>query len=86
MQKVINVLAVVSFVGSASLIGGAGYLLMNKEALIEGVKEQVTKAAVDGVAGALPEMLDAAMPELPEVTGGDIPGVPSTTGPNINLP
>ena len=84
MQKVINVLAVLSFLGSASLIGGAGYLLMNKEALIEGVKEQVTKAAVDGVAGALPGMLDAAMPELPKVTGGDIPGVPSDeTGPAI---
>ena len=83
MQKVINVLAVLSFLGSASLIGGAGYLLLNKDALIDNVKKQVTDAAVEGVAGALPGMLDAAMPELPEVTGGDIPGAPSTTGPAI---
>ena len=84
MQKVINVLAVLSFLGSASLIGGAGYLLLNKDALIDNVKKQVTDAAVEGVAGALPGMLDAAMPELPEVTGGDIPGVPAgETGPSI---
>jgi len=77
MQKVINVLAVVSFVGSASLIGGAGYLLLNREALIEGVKEQVTKHATEAITGALPGMLDNAMPELPSATGGAIPGVPN---------
>jgi hypothetical protein len=74
MQKIFNALALLSFLGSASLIGGAGYVLMNKEAFIESVKEQVTNAAVEGVAGALPGMLDAAMPELPDVTGGAIPG------------
>ena len=77
MQKVINVLAVVSFVGSASLIGGAGYLLLNREALIEGVKEQVTKHATEAITNALPGMLDNAMPELPGATGGAIPGVPN---------
>ena len=77
MQKVINVLAVVSFVGSASLIGGAGYLLLNREALIEGVKEQVTKHATEAITNALPGMLDNAMPELPSATGGAIPGVPN---------
>ena len=77
MQKVINVLAVVSFVGSVSLIGGAGYLLLNREALIEGVKEQVTKHATEAITNALPGMLDNAMPELPSATGGAIPGVPN---------
>ena len=75
MQKVINVLAVLSFLGSASLIGGAGYLLLNKEALIDSVKKQVTDAAVEGVAGALPGLLDASMPELPTATGPAIPGL-----------
>jgi len=76
MQKVINVLAVVSFVGSASLIGGAGYLLLNREALIESVKEQVTKHATEAITNALPGMLDNAVPEVPSATGGAIPGVP----------
>jgi len=77
MQKVINALAILSFVGSASLIGGAGYLLLNKEALIEGVKEQVTKHATEAITNALPGMLDNAVPELPSTTGGAIPGVPA---------
>jgi hypothetical protein len=83
MQKVINALAILSFVGSASLIGGAGYLLLNREALIENVKEQVTKHATEAITNALPGMLDSAMPELPDATGGAIPAVPSTTGPAV---
>jgi len=83
MQKVINALAILSFVGSASLIGGAGYLLLNREAFIENVKEQVTKHATEAITNALPGMLDSAMPELPDATGGAIPAVPSTTGPAV---
>ena len=73
MQKVINVLAVLSFLGTASIIGGGAYVYLNKDALIENVKEKVTTAATEAIAGALPGMLDAAMPELPDVTGGAVP-------------
>ena len=41
--------------------------------MVESAKEKITKAATEAIAGALPGMLDAAMPELPEVTGGAIP-------------
>ena len=73
MQKVINVLAVLSFVGTAGIIGGGTYIFLQKDAIIEGVKERVTKAAIEGVSGALPGMLDAAMPELPNTTGPAVP-------------
>ena len=73
MQKVINVLAVLSFLGTASIVGGGAYVYLNKDALIENVKEKVTTAATEAIAGALPGMLDAAMPELPGVTGGAVP-------------
>ena len=73
MQKVINVLALSSFVVSAAVVGGSAYVYLNKDALIENVKEKVTTAATEAIAGALPGMLDAAMPELPEVTGGAMP-------------
>jgi len=73
MQRVFNVLALSSFVLSATLIGGAGYLLLNKDAMIEEAKKGVVKAATDAVANALPGMIDAAMPELPEVTEGALP-------------
>ena len=73
MQKVINVLAVLSFVGTAGIIGGGTFVYLRRDAIIEQVKENVAKAATEAIAGALPGMLDAAMPELPEVTGGAMP-------------
>ena len=73
MQKLINVLALASFAVSAAVVGGGAYVYLNKDAMIESVKEKVTSAATEAIAGALPGMMDAAMPELPEVTGGVIP-------------
>jgi len=69
MQKVINILAVLSFVGTVGIISGGTYILLQKDAIIDGVKKQVTEAAVEGVSGALPGLIDAAMPELPNTTG-----------------
>ena len=70
MQKLFNVLALSSFVVSAAVVGGGIYVYLNKDAMVENAKEKITKAATEAIAGALPGMLDAAMPELPEVTGG----------------
>ena len=73
MQKLINVLALSSFVVSASIVGGGVYVYLNKDAMIEDAKEKITNAATEAIAGALPGLLDAAMPELPGATGGAIP-------------
>ena len=73
MQRLINVLAVSSFVVSASIVGGGVYVYLNKDAMIESAKEKVTKAATEAIAGALPGLIDAAMPELPGATGGAVP-------------
>jgi hypothetical protein len=75
MQKVINVIALLSGLTSLSLIGGSAFVLMNKDVWIEQAKENVANAAVEVVSGALPGLIDASMPELP-----------TTTGPAINLP
>lgn len=80
MQKVINVLAVLSFVGIAGIVGGGSYVYLNKDSIIENVKGQVAAAATEAIAGALPGMMDSAMPELPSATGGAIPAMPSATG------
>ena len=82
MQKVINVLAVLSFVGTAGIVGGGTALYLNKDSIVENIKSQVTAAAGEAIAGALPGMLDSAMPELPDVTGGALP-LPTTTGPAL---
>lgn len=87
MQKVINVIALLSGLTSAALIGGSAYVLLNKDALIEQAKTAATKAATEAVAGALPGMLEKSMPKMPEVTGGAIPqggaSLPKTTGPAL---
>ena len=79
MQKVINVLAVLSFVGTAGIVGGGTALYLNKDSIVENIKSQVANAATEAIAGALPGMMDSAMPELPDATGGALP-LPTTTG------
>ena len=84
MQKVINVLAVISFVGTAGIVGGGTALYLNKDSIVENIKSQVAAAAGEAIAGALPGMLDSAMPELPSMTGGAVPdSLPKTTGPAL---
>lgn len=76
MQKIVNIIALLSGLTSLSLIGGSAYVLLNKEALLEQAKAAASKAATEAVAGALPGMLNAAMPkppEMPKVTGPSIP-------------
>ena len=82
MQKVINVLAVLSFVGTAGIVGGGTALYLNKDSIIENVKGQVAAAAGEAISGQLPGMMDSAMPELPDATGGALP-LPTTTGPAL---
>ena len=72
MQKIINVLALSSFVVSGAVVGGGAYVYLNKDAMIENAKEQIMSAATEAIAGALPGMMDSALPELPGSTGGVI--------------
>tara|TARA_B100000035_G_scaffold70728_1_gene58057 strand:+ start:1472 stop:1720 length:249 start_codon:yes stop_codon:yes gene_type:complete len=72
MQKVINVLAVLSFLGTATIIGGGTYIFFQRETIVNRIKTQATTAATEAIADALPGLIDAAMPELPNATGGAI--------------
>ena len=38
-------------------------------------RERAAKAATEAIAGALPGLIESAMPKMPEVTGGAVPGV-----------
>jgi len=73
MQKVINVLAVLSFLGLSSILATSGYVYWRRGAISEQVTENVTRAAKEAIADVLPGMLDAAMPELPSTTGPALP-------------
>ena len=51
MQKLINVLAVASAAVSIAVVGTVGYVYVNREAIIEDVKEKAMDAVMGGGAG-----------------------------------
>jgi hypothetical protein len=83
MQKVINVIALLSGLTSLAVIGGGVFVYGNMDKWKEEARENLANAAVEAISEALPGLIDSSMPSVPEVTG---PALPSTTGPNINLP
>jgi len=75
MQKIINLIALLSGLTSLAVVGGGVYLYKNADVLIEDAREKATQAAVEAVSAALPKLVEAAMPDVPEL--------PTTTGPAI---
>ena len=71
MQKIINVLAIASSVVSLTVVGGCVYLYIQKDAIVDSVKEKVMSAVSD----AIPGMVGGS---LPDVTG---PALPLPTSP-----
>ena len=79
MQKVINVLALMSFGVSAAIVAGGVYAYQQKDALIESVKENITKEIQGIVQGSLIEGLNSDVPSVPGVespTTGGVPNLP----------
>ena len=69
MQKIINVLAISSFVICLSAVGGGVYLYTQKDAIIDGVKSKVMKSVMPSIGGGITDA-------IPKSTGPAIPGIP----------
>ena len=85
MQKLVNVVALLSGLVSLGIVGSGAYLFLNKDAMIEDVRTKVTEEVTKTVTEALPGMVKSAMPTMPSATG-DITtktNVPSLTGPAV---
>ena len=84
MQKLVNVIALLSGLVSLSVVGVGSYIYLNKDAMIEDARVKVTEEITKAITEALPGMIDSALPEMPDVTGGVIPesaqSVPNVTG------
>ena len=78
MQKLINVLAVVSFAVSVGIVAGGTYVYLEKDNLIKSVKENITKEIQGIVGGSLVDGLNSGVPEVPGVESGgtDLPSLP----------
>ena len=70
MQKIINVIALLSGLVSLSLGLKVGYLYFNKDAIIEDIRSRTTEEITKAITESLPGMIESAMPELPNTTGG----------------
>ena len=66
MQKLINALAVASFVVSAGVVASGTYVYLNRDALVDQVKAQVADAAAGALTSNLPSMMGGS--SLPEAT------------------
>lgn len=70
MQKVINTLAVLSFLGTAAIVGVGYYVYEQREEIVENVKEAAIEAALETI---VPEM---EVPELPAAAPVALPSSP----------
>ena len=77
MQKLINVLALVSFTVSAGIVAGGTYVYLEKDSLIESAKERVSEEIQGIIEGALGGGLNSSMP------GGDVPTTLPAPVPNV---
>ncbi len=68
MQKVVNVLAVASAAVSLAVVGTAGYVFVNKDAIIKGVTDKAMESVLGGglgVGGGVGDFGGAVPVELP---------------------
>ena len=75
MQSLINLLALTSFVVSASVVGGGVFLYTNKDALIEKAKGQLLGGLTTGLTDKWVESPSGLIPTPLEIPT-DLPPIP----------
>ena len=73
MQKIFNAIAVASGVLSLTVVGAGVTVYLNKDVIINNIKEK----ALEAVTGSLGDVLGDSLP-IPESTGGVIPELPKS--------
>jgi len=68
MQKIINAIAVASGIVSLTVIGTGLFVYLNKDSIINDIKEK----ALESVTGGLGDAIGDALP-IPDMTGDVIP-------------
>ena len=80
-QKVINVIAVASAVVSAAVVGSGVFVFVNRDSIIDSIKQQALEAVLGG-AGGLGGGLPTGANDLPSLgatpgIGGPAPAAPA---------
>ena len=80
MQKIVNVLAVASATVSLAVVGLGGYLYVQRDAIIEDIKEQAMESVLGGL-GGLGGVGGSVPSDLPLGTNDLTPSVPQAALP-----
>ena len=84
-QKVVNVLAVASAAVSLAVVGTAGYVFVNKDAIIKGVTDSALEAVMGGGLGGLGGVGGSVPSDLPLGTNDLAPTVPQAALPEAPI-
>ena len=84
MQSIINVLAISSFLMSATAVGSGLYIYQNKDTLIDSFKQGLMENLLPGSAGLSNDLIPKDIPlALPTTPSLPIPSTGLPTGPLI---
>ena len=70
MQKIINGIAILSGVVSLTVVGSCVFIYLQKDAIIDSVKEKV-------MSSVMPDIGSGISDAIPDTTGPAIPGIPT---------
>jgi len=80
MQKIVNVIALLSGLVSLAVVVGGTTVFVERENIINNVKTQLINGVSDSVKELLPTLIDSSLPELPKNTGDVLPSTPNFKG------
>ena len=83
MQKVVNVLALASAAVSLAVVGTAGYVFVNKDAIIKGLTDAAMESVLGGGLGGLG---GGAVDALPAGANDLSPAAPQASNPSASIP
>ena len=73
MKILFNVLSLLSFIMSSSILGGGLYVYLNRTALMDMAKEKATDMIKEMVTDSVSGAVEGAIPKIPSSTGPALP-------------
>jgi hypothetical protein len=73
MQKIVNVIALLSGLVSLGVVVGGTKIYLEKDNMINNIKSQLIQGVTESITNALPGIVDSSIPEPPTTTGPVLP-------------